>query len=106
MIVISDCLHGYNLPSNQSFFPVHVTSYIHVNQLQTVDSINLKFCQLKKIVSAGEGGGLAVMSSQNISNLLLGTIHVFIFIQLQQRPFILRYSLFESDGRRIIYLFS
>ena len=37
-----------------------------------------------------------------ISNLLRATI--FIFIQLQQRPFILRYSLFESDGCRIIYL--
>ena len=38
-----------------------------------------------------------------ISNLLRATL--FIFIQLQHRPFILRYSVFESDGCRIIYLF-
>ena len=39
-----------------------------------------------------------------ISDLLRATI--FIFIQLKQRPFILRNGLFESDGCRIIYLFS
>ena len=50
---------------------------------------------------AGEGGGLAVYVE---AELLRATI--FISIQLQQRPFILRYSLFESDGCRIIYLFS
>ena len=31
---------------------------------------------------------------------------IIIFIQLQHKPFILRYRLFESDGCRIIYLFS
>ena len=40
-----------------------------------------------------------------ISNLLRATL--FIFIQLQHKLFILRYtSLFESDGRRIFFLFS
>ena len=39
-----------------------------------------------------------------ISNLLRATI--YIFINLQHRPFILRYGLFESDGCRIIYLIS
>ena len=39
-----------------------------------------------------------------ISNLL--RTKIFIFIQLQHRPFILRYSLFEFDGYRIFHLIS
>ena len=46
--------------------------------------------------------GLAVYVE--LEYLLRATI--FIFIQLQQRPFILRYSLFKSDGCRFIYIFS
>ena len=52
----------------------------------------------------GGGSGSLCRVRIFISNLLRATI--FIFIQLQNRPFILRYSLFESDGCRIIYLFS
>ena len=54
--------------------------------------------------SAGEGWGGGAWQFMSSQNLLWATI--FIFIKLQQRPFILRYSLFESDGCRIIYLFS
>ena len=49
----------------------------------------------------GEGSGSLCRVRIFISNLVRATI--FIFIQFQHRPFILRYSLFESDGCRIIY---
>ena len=52
--------------------------------------------------SAGEGV-LQFMSSQNIYFQSFAGDNI-ISIQLQKRPFILRYSLFESDGCRIIYL--
>ena len=59
-----------------------------------------------KMGGGGGGGGSGSLSRVRIfiSNLVRATI--FIFIQLQHRPFILRYSLFESDGCRIFYLFS
>ena len=50
---------------------------------------------------AGEGGGLAVYVKSGFLR-----VTIFIFIQLQNRLFILRYSLFESDGCRIIYFIS
>ena len=49
----------------------------------------------------GGGSGSFCWVKIFISNLLRATI--FIFIQLQHRPFILRHSLFESDGCSIIY---
>ena len=42
------------------------------------------------------------MSSQNIYFKSFASDNINFHIQLQQRPFILRYSLFESDGCRII----
>ena len=67
----------------------------HKQILQTKHTFTTKL-RGRPFDSAGEegGGGLAVYVEA--SNLLRATI--FISIQLQQRPFILRYSLFESDG--------
>ena len=55
--------------------------------------------------SAGEGGGPCSLCRVRIfiSNLLRATI--FIFIQLHNKPFILRYNQFQSDGCRIIIYF-
>ena len=86
------------------YFQFFAGDNIYINKFYGRNTFTTKL-RGRPFDSAGEGGSGSLCRVRIfISNLLRATI--FIFIQLQHRPFILRYSLFESNGCRIIYLFS